>query len=280
VIDWIASLWGSLFLPVGVLLVLFLPLEKAFQLRRQSIFRREWATDLAFMLGQYLLWTAPVVAALVVLKRSIASLPLATLQDTVADLPLPVQAVGVLLLSDLCIYWGHRISHQIPFLWRFHKVHHTAEHLDWLAAHREHPVDNLYTRTLENAPVFLLGFPLEVIAGFVTFRAIWGMVIHSNTALPLGPLRYVLGAPRLHHWHHAKEHPDCNYGNLMPLMDVVFGTYHDPGRPPEAYGIPEEVPRGYLDHLWRPLTPAGLSGVGAGIVPGKDFEGIQALGDT
>ena len=52
-----------------------------------------------------------------------------------------------MLLSDLCVYWGHRLQHNNAFLWRFHSIHHSAEHLDWLAAHREHPIDTIYTRT-------------------------------------------------------------------------------------------------------------------------------------
>ena len=49
------------------------------------------------------------------------------------------RAEGLSLLGDLLIYWGHRLQHHSALLWRFHAVHHSAEHLDWLAAHREHP---------------------------------------------------------------------------------------------------------------------------------------------
>jgi hypothetical protein len=108
-------------------------------------------------------------------------------------------------LSDFCVYWGHRLQPRRPLLWRFHSIHHSTEHLDWLAAHREHPLDTAYTMTLINLPGFLLGVPLGMLAGLVTFRGIWAIYIHSNIRLPIGPLRGFIGAPEPHHWHHDKS---------------------------------------------------------------------------
>src|SRR5262249_38358398 len=143
------------------------------------------------------------------------------------------------------------------FLWRFHRVHHTAEHLDWIAAYREHPLDNLLTRVTENLPLMLLGFPLETLAGFAAFRGLWALYIHSNCALTPGPLRFLLGAPRLHHAHHAVEHGGrVNFANLSPLMDLAFGTYHDPGRFPSRYGLGAPVEHAYVSQLAAPLVPA------------------------
>jgi sterol desaturase/sphingolipid hydroxylase (fatty acid hydroxylase superfamily) len=145
-------------------------------------------------------------------------------------------------------------------LWRFHRVHHTAEHLDWLAAHREHPLDNLWTRTIENLPLLLLGFPLVTIAGFVVFRGLWAVFIHSNCTLTPGPLRFLIGAPRLHHWHHAIDGGGrVNFANLSPLMDLCFGTYHDPGHFPGRLGIDEPHQRGYVSALLEPLVPVRSS---------------------
>ena len=239
--------------------IVFLPLERLFSIHRQPVLRKEWKTDLLFFLGQYLLWTTPVVACLIVLRDGVALYASTELKVSFAQLPYIAQAVLAVLISDFCIYWGHRFSHDIPFLWRFHKVHHTSVRLDWLAAYREHPFDNLYTRTIENLPLFLLGFPIETISGFVVFRSIWGMFIHSNVKLNIGILKYVLGSSRLHHWHHSTENKNCNYANLMPIMDKLFGTYYDPGHDVDSYGIDETIPHGYIDQLYRPLTIRGLS---------------------
>jgi sterol desaturase/sphingolipid hydroxylase (fatty acid hydroxylase superfamily) len=236
--------------------LVFYPLEKAFPAKAgQKIFRREWATDLCFMLGQYLLWSSAVLFALGFVREYAGAMVPADWRGAIAAQPWWLQAIEVIALSDLTIYWGHRLQHRYDFLWRFHAVHHTAEHLDWLAAHREHPFDALYTQTLINLPAFLLGFPLETLAGLVAFRGLWAIYIHSNVRLPIGPLRWIIGAPELHHWHHARERLGCNYANLSPLMDIVFGTYRCPPVEPVALGVEEPFPRSYLGQLWHPFHP-------------------------
>ena len=242
-----------------LLTAVFLPLERLFPGNRQRVFRAEWGTDLLFFLGQYLLWTAPVVAGLVLVRDKLDLLPLGGLRDFVAGWPMVLQFLAAILLSDLAIYWGHRLSHENAFLWRFHRVHHTAPHVDWLAAHREHPFDNLYTRLIENLPLIVLGFPLELLAGFAMFRGMWALFIHSNVSIDPGPLRYLIGSPRLHHWHHELERRgQLNYANLSPLMDLAFGTYYDPGHMPERYGIDEPISHRYVAQLVEPLVPTGL----------------------
>lgn len=244
-----------------LLAVVFLPLERLFAAHRQGVLRKEWGTDLFFFLGQYFLWTAPVVAALTFVVQNVDRLPLAGLREAFAGLPFWVQVLVVLLGCDISIYWAHRFSHRNRFLWRFHRVHHTAERLDWIAAYREHPFDNLYTRLVENLPAILLGFPLEVLAGFAVFRGMWAIYIHSNTDLSPGPLRYLLGSPRLHHWHHERtRHSAVNFANLNPLMDLLFGTYYDPGEMPRRYGIHERVSHNYFAQLVGPLVPRRLAG--------------------
>ena len=162
----------------------------------------------------------------------------------------------MVLLSDLFIYWGHRLQHRVGFLWRFHAVHHRAEHLDWLAAHREHPLDTIYTMSLVNLPAMILGFPLETIAGFIIFRGLWATYIHANVRLPVGPLRMLLGAPELHHWHHDRDRDAGNYANLSPLLDILFGTYRCPDHEPEHFGLKEPAPKTYLGHMVKPCCPA------------------------
>lgn len=244
----------------AILLLAFLPLESMFAARRQAWLRPALATDVMYFVGQYLLWNAPVVACLWWVHGALSRLPLDGLRTAFAGWPWLLQFLFAIALSDFCTYWGHRWQHQNAFLWRFHRVHHTAEHLDWLAAHREHPLDNLWTRTIENLPLLLLGFPLVTIAGFVVFRGLWAVFIHSNCRLTPGPLRFLLGAPRLHHWHHAIDGGGrVNFANLSPLMDLCFGTYHDPGHFPGRLGIDEPHRRGYVGALLEPLVPARSS---------------------
>lgn len=236
------------------LCLLFRPLEWAFPAKReQRFFRPEWWTDLCFFLGQYLVWNGVVVWILARFGGGVQQVVPESIRAAVAGQPWWLQAVEVVVLSDFFVYWGHRLQHANAFLWRFHRVHHTAEHLDWLAAHREHPVDTVYTMGLINLPLFLLGFPGETLAGLIAFRGVWAIYIHSNVRLPIGPLRALIGAPELHHWHHDRDRRAGNYANISPLMDLAFGTYRCPDHEPESFGIAEPVPRSYLGQMVGPF---------------------------
>jgi sterol desaturase/sphingolipid hydroxylase (fatty acid hydroxylase superfamily) len=249
-------LWTALY-ALGSLLflvIVFRPLEVLFPAHPgQPLFRPAWRLDLCFFAGQYLLWSGLVLGALVCLRDWLDGLVPEAFRASVAAQPWWLQVLEVIVLSDFIIYWGHRLQHRVGFLWRFHKVHHSAEHLDWLAAHREHPLDTIYTVGLINFPAFVLGFPLSTLAGFIAFRGLWAIYIHSNVRLPIGPLKALIGAPELHHWHHDRDREAGNYANISPLMDVLFGTYRCPDHEPAAFGINEPSPRTYVGHLLRPL---------------------------
>jgi len=142
------------------LILVFRPLELVFPARPgQRFFRPAWFTDLCFFLGQYLLWSGLVLWALSHFGDWLDGVVSYGFRHAVASQPWWLQVIEVVLLSDFLIYWGHRLQHRVGFLWRFHAVHHSAEHLDWLAAHREHPLDTIYTVGLINLPAFILGFP-------------------------------------------------------------------------------------------------------------------------
>jgi len=241
------------------LFIVFVPMEKVFPAKKgQKILRPHWLLDFCFFLGQYLLWSGLVLWALNHFDDFLTSFVPASFIEKVRSQPWWLQMIEVIFLSDFLIYWGHRLQHKVDFLWRFHKVHHSAEHLDWLAAHREHPLDSIYTIGLINLPAVILGFPLYTIVGVIAFRGIWAIYIHSNVRLPIGPLRMLIGAPELHHWHHDLERDAGNYANLSPIMDLIFGTYICPDHEPEKFGIKEAFPKSYLGQLLVPLLPKKL----------------------
>ena len=238
-------------LSLGLLALVFVPLERVFPARPgQAHLRPAWAIDLAFFLGQHLVFAGVALAVLQAVHGSINDLAIPT---CFKGLPLwgklPLAVVG----GDLLTYWFHRACHRYRLLWRFHAVHHSAEHLDFLAAHREHPVDGVLTQLCVNLPGMLLGIPFAALAGLIALRGLWAIFIHANVRLPLGPLR-LLGAPELHHWHHARIETRHNFANLAPYLDVLFGTYHRPAGP-ETYplGLTEPWPRRFLVQLIRPL---------------------------
>ena len=241
------------------LALVFIPMEKVFPAKKgQKVLRKGWLLDMCFFLGQYLVWSIVVFWLVSQLGQYFSGAIPASIKASIISQPLWLQAIEVIFFSDLFIYWGHRLQHKVDFLWRFHKVHHSAEHLDWLAAHREHPLDSVYTIGLINLPAIMLGFPLELLAGLIAFRGIWAIYIHSNVRLPLGPLRMLIGAPELHHWHHDKDRRAGNYANISPLMDIMFGTYTCPDHEPESFGLREKTPSTYAGQLVEPLLPNKL----------------------
>jgi sterol desaturase/sphingolipid hydroxylase (fatty acid hydroxylase superfamily) len=246
-------------LALAVLALLFGPLERAFPARpQQPIFRPELHIDLFFFLGQRLVFAGLAALALTALYQQLAPYLPELLVGEVRALPLPLRLVLGLVLGDLITYWFHRACHNYEILWRFHAVHHSAHHLDWLAAHREHPLDGFFTQLCVNLPAILLGLPGEAIGGVIVARGLWAILIHANVRLPLGPLRHLFGAPELHHWHHARVAPTRhNFANLAPYLDHIFGTYHRPQPGPETYplGLADPWPRGYLAQLLRPFAP-------------------------
>jgi sterol desaturase/sphingolipid hydroxylase (fatty acid hydroxylase superfamily) len=234
-----------------VLTAIFVPLERVFPARVQRIVRPQLVLDGCFFLGQYLVTTTAILAVL----RALTPLQSRALTDVS-----PIaQVVVAVVAGDFVVYWFHRACHRFEMLWRFHAVHHTSEHLDWVAAHREHPFDGIATATLMNLPAIVLGVRPELLAGIAIFRACWAIFVHSNTRVPLGPLAYVLGAPELHHWHHSKVRARANTGhnfaNLAPYWDVVFGTHHCP-HSEEHYelGIDEAYPESYPALLAWPIA--------------------------
>lgn len=253
------------------LAIVFIPMEKAFPAKPgQQIFRRHWVTDLCYFLGQYLLWSGLVLLLLDYLNNWINLAIDKSFQQVIQKQPFWLQVFEMLVFSDVLIYWGHRLQHKVDFLWRFHKVHHSAETLDWLAAHREHPLDSVYTIGLINLPAFIMGFDLDAISGIVAFRGVWAIYIHSNVRLPIGKLKLLIGSPELHHWHHDIERDAGNYANISPLMDKLFGTYVCPGHEPENYGIKETFPKNYVAQMLYPLLPGSLI---------KKFTPAQQLAD-
>jgi lathosterol oxidase len=134
-------------------------------------------------------------------------------------------------------YWVHRACHRVPFLWRFHAVHHSAEAMDWLAGSRLHLVDALLTRALVFAAIAALGFDLRAVAAYLVFVGAQATFVHCNTALRLSWLEPFLVTPRFHHWHHARELQDVNFAVHLPWLDRLFGTWSMPSGWPQGYGL-------------------------------------------
>jgi sterol desaturase/sphingolipid hydroxylase (fatty acid hydroxylase superfamily) len=240
---------------LAALLVLVVPFERLFPRHRQRFRRPGLVTDLLYGLTQPGLAVGGLVVGLTIGVLSLAWLPGLALRPLVTALPGPARVMTGFLLFDAWVYWGHRWSHELPFLWRFHAVHHSSPQMDWISGLRAHPFDGL---VISPALLFLLaaGFSARLSGALVIVQLVIGLFLHANVRWRLRPLHRVVITPELHHWHHSNE-PDArnhNYTTFLPLWDLLFGTYFMPvGRRPQVYGIDEEMPGSFTGQLVHPL---------------------------
>ena len=174
----------------------------------------------------------------------------------VAEQPRWLQAIEIYLLVDFMDYWLHRIFHTGAW-WPFHAVHHSSEDLDWLSAVRVHPVNEAVNKIAPAVPLLFLGFDPTVTAGVTGFLTLYAIFLHADVDWDFGPLRSVIATPVFHRWHHSKDPQaiDKNFAGLLPLWDILFGTYYMPrDRMPCDFGVPDKVPTGYFGQLWHPFA--------------------------
>lgn len=164
-------------------------------------------------------------------------------------LPTIVQCLLAFVALDFARYWLHYADHRVPFLWKFHRVHHSAESLDASTGFRMHVVDFVQ---LAAVPALLFGVVFRVTDGWaipaaLTVGIVADAIEHSNVRFTLDtPFRrfwfQVFNTPLFHSWHHTRDGQiyDGCYANALPLWDRLFGTDVSRPVPPELYGLEDK----------------------------------------
>ena len=242
--------------PVVLLLVFVVPFERIFPRHRQRFFRPGLGTDLAWGIAQPALKLVAGAFGVVIALASLAWLPALLLRPLVADIPFWVRSALAVVLFDALAYWGHRWSHEVGFLWRFHSVHHSSERMDWISGVRSHPLDG----TVLAPPIVVLlaaGFGAKLTGVLAVIQIVTGLFLHANVRWRWRPLQRIVATPEFHHWHHSSEADalNTNYSAFLPIWDLLFGTFFIPGggRRPEVYGTATPVPDGFVAQLWHPF---------------------------
>jgi len=244
-----------------IAVLIFVPIEYLFALRPdQKVLRKAFFNDLIYALFNGVPISLGLIAALTLATSTVGRMVPVYVGSVVSSQPVWLQVIEIIVIADIGFYLAHRAFHAVPFLWRFHSIHHSIEELDWLAAHRVHPVDQALTKSASLVPVYLLGFSNPAIALFALIFHAHGLLLHANVKLNIGPLRWLIASPQFHHWHHAHERTayDKNFAGQLSFIDALFGTIHLPGKTvPERYGVDESIPSNYVEQLAYPFFPKG-----------------------
>ncbi|MFV0576497.1 MAG: sterol desaturase family protein [Vibrio sp.] len=142
----------------------------------------------------------------------------------------PLLLILSVLFLDLVIYWQHRLFHQIPILWRLHRVHHSDQDIDVTTGSRFHFIEIWLSMLIKIAMILAFGIsPIAVLIFEVTLNAC-AMFNHSNIKLPTKvdqTIRVFLVTPDMHRVHHSihRNETDSNYGFCLSIWDRWFKTY-------------------------------------------------------
>lgn len=163
--------------------------------------------------------------------------------------------LALFLASDFTRYWLHRLMHEVPLLWRFHRVHHSAEVLTPITFYRVHPVENLLfgmryalsAGAVTGLFVYLFGARLGVVEFFgvnlfvFLFSLLGSNLRHSHLPVRFGKvLEKWAVSPYMHQYHHSVEGSRKNYGGALALWDRLFGTLHIEKGRELSFGINEK----------------------------------------
>ena len=165
-----------------------------------------------------------------------------------------------LVVQDLGEYLFHRAQHRVPALWAMHALHHSDPNMSALTTQRHFWGDQLIkTMTVWSAASFIISPTEGLVIGYACV-SLWNFVVHSALPLDFGRWSWLVNGPAYHRRHHSSlpEHYDSNFAALLPIWDVIAGSYHRPdGFPPTGL---ERRPENAIQVALWPLATRGRSG--------------------
>ncbi len=240
-------------------------LEIAFPWRKsQGIFRKDFWLDFFYMFFNFFVFAIVISGVYSLLEKAFSDFGVTMESLTVIDLSglaMVWQLLIFFVILDFVQWFTHILLHRYPFLWEFHKVHHSVAEMGFAAHLRYHWMENIFYKPLKTMGVMLLGGFEPEQAYIVHFAAITiGHLNHANIKLTYGPLKYIFNNPVMHLWHHVyhlpEGHPNgINYGISLSLWDYIFGTASipDPEDGKIKLGFPgvEEFPKTFGGQLFH-----------------------------
>lgn len=172
------------------------------------------------------------------------------------SLPMVVTMFIAVFIGDFVGYWRHRLEHT-PLLWPSHAVHHSDEHMTWIALERFHPINRATTFVIDSGVLLLFGFPAEAVLANNLVRHYYGYFIHADLPWTYGPLGKVFVSPAMHRWHHAADVAafDTNYATVFSIFDRAFGTFRVPGPCTSPLGVTDDMGKTWSAQMAYAFSP-------------------------
>lgn len=266
------SNWDNFFYGLIIISIVVFILELIFPWRKnQSVFRKDFWLDTFYMFFNFFLLNLIILIALSNASAQLLDDVLGfigfTLNDfqliDISKFPKFWSLFIFFIVSDFVQWITHNVLHRVPFLWNFHKVHHSVKQMGFAAHLRYHWMEPIVYKSFLYIPLAIIGgFTAKDVAIVHFFAITIGHLNHANLGWDYGVLKYIFNNPKMHIWHHAKELPKhlpkgMNFGITLSLWDYIFKTNYVPynGKDIEL-GFPknEEFPKGFLGQELYPFN--------------------------
>jgi sterol desaturase/sphingolipid hydroxylase (fatty acid hydroxylase superfamily) len=265
------SNWDNYFYGLIIISIVVFGLELLFPWRKnQSVFRKDFWLDTFYMFFNFFLLNLIILIAL---SNATANVVNDLLLKVNLDLnTFRIIDINVLpkfwslfiffLVSDFVQWCTHNVLHRVPFLWNFHKVHHSVKEMGFAAHLRYHWMEPIVYKSLLYIPIAIIGgFTAKDVAMVHFFTITIGHLNHANLGWDYGFLKYVFNNPKMHIWHHAKALPQhlpkgVNFGLTLSIWDYLFKTNYVPfnGKDIElGFSNDEHFPKDFLNQELYPL---------------------------
>lgn len=231
--------WHNYFYWLIGVSVFFFMMELAKPWSKQNRFRKDFWLDFFYMFFNFFLFS-------LIIYNAASNVAVHFFNDLLAAVGIPnLVAFEVMnwpvwahllvgfVVRDFVQWNVHRLLHRVPWLWEFHKVHHSVEEMGFAAHLRFHWMENVVYRTIEYIPLALIGIGLRDFFIIHIFTLAVGHFNHSNIKWNIRSLKYIFNNPQMHIWHHAYNIPEdrkygVNFGLTLSIWDYLFGTDYIP----------------------------------------------------
>lgn len=212
-------------------------LELLFPWRKsQKIFRKDFWLDWMYMYFNFFIFQIGLYGIYTILENGFNKIGISSTSFSLFEkdaLPTWLFILIFFIINDFVQWFTHVLLHRYPFLWKFHKVHHSVKEMGFAAHLRYHWMENILYKPLKTLAVMILVGAEPNQAFFIHFfTVIIGHLNHANIKITWGVFKYVLNNPVMHLYHHAYVLPEgrygMNYGISLSLWDYIFKTDYVP----------------------------------------------------